>query len=115
MNRVIKLSTGISSAKGAKKAAVKKKPAVSELLVQFSHPEDPSPEQTERVRELLKKFTKRARVVAELPGALKVAVVPANEAQFRQEVDALPDWNIASEGVASMPSKPLPDDDESAS
>ncbi|MGH9385679.1 MAG: hypothetical protein ACRD2N_15465 [Vicinamibacterales bacterium] len=90
-------------------------PGLNELIVQFNRPEDPTAEQTERVRRLVRKYTKRARLIAELPGALKVAVVPETEAEFRQEVAALPDWDVASEGVASMPSAPLPDDDDEKS
>ena len=90
-------------------------PAASELVVQFNRPEDPTDEQTERVRHLVKKYTKRVKVLAELPGALKVAVKRENEAEFREDVAALPDWDVASEGVASMPGQPLPDDDDEKS
>lgn len=121
--RVTKIPT-VPRARRASKKAVRSKATpskaapqrASELVVQFVHPEDPTVEQTARVRDLVKKYTSHARLVAELPGALKVVVVGSDAEQaFRQDVAALPDWNIASEGVAKMPNAPLPEDDDERS
>ena len=88
---------------------------VKQLIVQYNRPEDPSAEQTALVRDLVKKHGADVRLVAELPGAVKVAVVPETEATFRKDVAALPDWDVKTEGAAQMPTRPLPEsesDDE---
>ena len=116
--RVTKIPALPRRRRASKKAARSKAapPRASELVVQFAHPEDPTVEQTARVRDLVKKYTAHARLVAELPGALKVVVVGSDAEQaFRQDVAALQDWNIASEGVAKIPSAPLPEDDDERS
>lgn len=96
--------------RGRKQAA---QPAASRLILHFTHPEDPSAEQTDVVRILVKKFASKVRVAREMPGALQVDVLPETEAEFRREVQALPDWDVASEGTAEMPSSPLPEETES--
>ena len=85
------------------------KAKAKELIVQYGRPEDPSAEQTALVRDLVKKHGAHVRLVAELPGAVKVAVVPETEATFRKDVAALPDWTVATEGAAQMPTRPLPE------
>ena len=119
MNSRVKKTPAAPRARRASKKSARSSaapPRVSEFVVQFVHPADPTVEQTARVHDLLKKYTNRARLVAELPGALKVVVVGSDAEQaFRRDVAALPDWNIASEGVAQMPSAPLPEDDDEPS
>jgi hypothetical protein len=82
-------------------------PAASSLVVQFIRDEDPTTEQTAVVHDLVKRFALRARVAREMPGALRIEVRPDSEDEFRREVAALLDWDVATEGTAEMPSKPL--------
>lgn len=88
------------------------KAAASQLVVQFKHPEDPSNEQTEIVKNVVKKYSSKARVVREIPGALKINIRPETEPDFRRDIDALPDWDVASEGSAHMPPNPLPEESD---
>ena len=102
----------------------KRKPAppratkASRLIVQFNRAEDPSEEQTAVVRDLVKRFAKKAKVAGEMPGALKVDVGSDSEEAFREAVKRLPEWDVANEGKAEMPPSPhqedLENDDETS-
>jgi hypothetical protein len=86
--------------------------AYNRLIVQFQRPEDPTRAETALVHAIVKKYAGSARTRGEFPGVLRVDVRAGDEAEFRREIEALTDWQVASEGFAEMPPQPLPEDFE---
>lgn len=80
------------------------------LVVQFRREGDPTAEQTEAIRSAVKKLAHKAAVKAEFPGALNIEVAPESEAELRDSIDHLDDWDVGAEGTAQMPPKPLPEE-----
>lgn len=82
----------------------------SRLIVQFNRPADPSTEQSGVIHDLVKKFARSARVAGEMPGAFRIDVRREAETDFRRAVQALPEWDVVSEGTAEMPPPPVHED-----
>ena len=80
------------------------------LVVQFKRDGDPTAEQTEAVRSVVSRLAHKAAVKAEFPGALRIEVAPESEAELRDSIEDLNDWDVGVEGTARMPPKPIPEE-----